>query len=746
MTSPSVATSLRLYGLSALRTVSRNLVCPPIHEAETQRSGQDGLYNKLPHHDSVRLLEIEPGDEDKTLSCHLHSTRLNGEHVPTFEALSYAWGSGEVGGKILCNERTVKVSRNLYSALLRLRLPSRPRLIWVDAICINQANLQERSHQVSIMRDVYRSASRVVVWLGPDAGGEKAEVVMALLCNIINNHYDQDDGSGPAGFSRSAKACPIEEWLPEADGEEDFKRWWKLSSFFNLPWFWRLWVVQEVSLARSAVALCGDCEIAWHWIGLAAALIRNNKPAVLSRLGSNGLSNAYFMYRMSRSQGLAEPLAPDFHQLLGLTRQFEVTDKRDRIYGLLGLPASGDKDTNGRELFMEPDYTLSPEELYRKVAEAFLERDRSLRVLSSVQHASLYPRSFDASLFRTFLIARDLKRWAPEYRNVSVWRVMNGLLSRKVSARLSWVPRWEDVFVHALSPWDSAQAHRSSGDMQMQRSSSTDSEILRLKGIEVDVASDVLPHARRLGGPYQHYFPVILSGKPPLNEYLKTEAGLRLLARTITAGKSWRGTLIEDEDEHVADFAAYLLDEVARRPIEGNQNRYLAFELRSYTSATRAAIDVLLPKQPQSRSDGLRTILFYSRVMILRESLLLALADIQSFRSSLPSSRSKEKRPDVEALAKRGDRDRFHQAARVASAGRRLFVTSKGYVGLGPAAMMEGDRIVVLFGGSVPFVLRWHDGRGWLLIGECFVNGLMRGEAVAAWRGGELTAVDFDIL
>ena len=89
-------------------------------------------------------------------------------------------GDSTITRSLECNSRTIAATTNLYDALSHLRLPSASRLIWADAICINQSDLEERSMQVQLMREIYSRASRVVVWLGPDGGEGTATAISAL--------------------------------------------------------------------------------------------------------------------------------------------------------------------------------------------------------------------------------------------------------------------------------------------------------------------------------------------------------------------------------------------------------------------------------------------------------------------------------------------------------------------------------------------------------------------------------------
>jgi hypothetical protein len=112
-------------------------------------------------------------------------------------------------------------------------------------------------------------------------------------------------------------------------------------------------VIQEAVLAPTAIVKWARAEIAWHWIGLAAAILRTNYHKICEKLKLRGVYNAYLMFRMSRMSDLP-PIELGFIQLLRITRQFEVSDTRDRVYGLLGIQCTDNYPNKGK-LFLEPD-------------------------------------------------------------------------------------------------------------------------------------------------------------------------------------------------------------------------------------------------------------------------------------------------------------------------------------------------------------------------------------------------------
>ena len=123
----------------------------------------------LPGPDSIRLLRLMP-HEDKTapIQCQLvnYSLQKSGGGTHLYEALSYVWGDPKETLPISINKHDLLVTVNLHAALSHLRDRCFERIIWVDAVCINQADEKEKGHQVKSMAKIYGQANRVIVWLG----------------------------------------------------------------------------------------------------------------------------------------------------------------------------------------------------------------------------------------------------------------------------------------------------------------------------------------------------------------------------------------------------------------------------------------------------------------------------------------------------------------------------------------------------------------------------------------------------
>lgn len=147
-------------------------------------------YEAIPHLETARVMSLAPGQPSDPLSGTL-STMSVVDPDP-YEALSYAWGyKAPMDSTILCSGKALRITSSLAVALKRLRYTNRPRVIWVDQICINQKDLAERSRQVQHMNFIYQKASEVIVWLGDDDHGH-AERAFSLVKSLVAVAEDPD--------------------------------------------------------------------------------------------------------------------------------------------------------------------------------------------------------------------------------------------------------------------------------------------------------------------------------------------------------------------------------------------------------------------------------------------------------------------------------------------------------------------------------------------------------------------------
>ena len=201
-----------------------------------------------------------PGAFEDPVEVELSAVEL--EKAPLYEAISYAWGdlSLQDSKAVTCRGASVPVTVNLFDALRRFRYESSPRMLWADAVCIDQSNLTERGSQVNIMGYIFSHAAKVLVWLGEDEHSDTA-AAFDLIADV-NRHFEAAYLQLDATLRADPAPATISlEPLPEGSPLLTPTRWQAFSNLLSRPWFSRVWVLQEVGLAKTAVAFVGASSI-----------------------------------------------------------------------------------------------------------------------------------------------------------------------------------------------------------------------------------------------------------------------------------------------------------------------------------------------------------------------------------------------------------------------------------------------------------------------------------------------------
>ncbi|AEO69925.1 uncharacterized protein THITE_2033124, partial [Thermothielavioides terrestris NRRL 8126] len=154
-----------------------------------------------------------------------------------YEALSYTWGDASSPLSIRLDKQDFKVTANLHAALTVLRLPTEPRILWIDAICINQHDNAEKAFQVPLMGMIYSRAATVNIWLGPEEAGGGPNSIFDIL---DKTKLAGVDGKRLQLRTRGRKRVTIETWKP---------RLAELKAFSSRPYWTRIWIIQEATLA-----------------------------------------------------------------------------------------------------------------------------------------------------------------------------------------------------------------------------------------------------------------------------------------------------------------------------------------------------------------------------------------------------------------------------------------------------------------------------------------------------------------
>ncbi|KAK3312636.1 heterokaryon incompatibility protein-domain-containing protein [Apodospora peruviana] len=345
----------------------------------------------------IRLLVLYPLTANPSrfdeIACDLFPIPLSQVHTRPYDALSYAWGTEDRDRRVRIKSqagRVITVTPSLYAAIERLRLLDAQRLLWIDQLCIDQENVHEKEDQVGRMRDIYRQATRAVVWLGEHDDDT----------DVLEDMYQKLDISPPVqSVSNPAITMLNYELLralvglsPEGDnissGPLDV-----LERFLNRAWFRRAWVYQEAVVASRV-------EMIWGHLSLPFEFIVNLIQTIYSI--TKGGRDGGWHKRLKSTAGFA-PLRAIHHHRMELLQQNKkdfltilwharkhllAKDERDYIYAFLGFHGPtmrrlhAGPTTSDRPIIA--DYKITVKETYKRLARVAIWNSRSLDILQYV--------------------------------------------------------------------------------------------------------------------------------------------------------------------------------------------------------------------------------------------------------------------------------------------------------------------------------------------------------------------------
>jgi hypothetical protein len=308
----------------------------------------------------LRLLLGRPG----TIEFSLETFKIG--DCPRFTALSYTWGTDDPRHAITVNLRRFLVRDSLWEALHQLsQLEHHGKYFWIDAICINQADLEERGHQVNMMRDIFSRADKTIAWLGLSDSNS------ALVMDAINSR------SRTLGF--------------RSRDERSIKN--AVESIVQRPYFERMWIIQEVMVSRRIQVLCGSQTCSWDKM---ASFILNNDWAYGLAIPST--TDALLSQRIDLPMERRRRDGVSLHTLIDKFHDGECSDPKDKVYALLGMVTYPQ-----RGLTLKADYTISSRKLYHRTL-AYLNRYPELL------HDSAYKERLQLKLTHALRLPSELDR------------------------------------------------------------------------------------------------------------------------------------------------------------------------------------------------------------------------------------------------------------------------------------------------------------------------------------------------
>ena len=319
------------------------------------------------------------------------------EDGESYEALSYVWGSQDdpvvasIRGKRRELSHLTTITRNLEEALRYLRKEDESRILWIDAVCINQEDLAERGAQVSKMSDIFRHATQVAVWLGPEA--KHSDVAVEFVNSIAADLIVPDDEGGRADRYIALPGSNAAKLLTHPNDFKSERR--ALRDLCQRDWFDRLWIYQEYHLSRAAIGIIGTRTLDMRILFKVLAFLYTSPTGEYRTAGPIG-----------HVRDILRPIRkdrPPTRIILSLKKSL-CLDERDRVYGILGLLNSKYR----ARLF--PDYSKSVQEVNKAYILSVLNIASTMELWGSGEEDEITLPSWIPNL------TKNLSRLGSDYR------------------------------------------------------------------------------------------------------------------------------------------------------------------------------------------------------------------------------------------------------------------------------------------------------------------------------------------
>jgi hypothetical protein len=319
---------------------------------------RDGYGNVVPYIRLLRLLPPkDPSSPDETIRCVLSLARLNDVDT-SYTAISYMWGRRDADQVIELDKPAFSVTENLWTCLRKFRNHRDDNYFWVDAICINQKDSDERNSQVSQMGTIYAKAQEVVIWpRNPTRKLENASVLRAM--NFVRTIVE----------SKQSNITFATHFLSFYQDPECDERWSELAALCQTEYWSRVWIVQETVLASKIILHCEDGDksttssLDWNdfmQVCQALADLPANWPISESVLAVREC----LPLRLESRRGSFSMVSP-IESLLAIFEDSKCSEPRDKIYGLLSLAENRFRSA------ITVDYSMTMFEVYIDVVWAF---------------------------------------------------------------------------------------------------------------------------------------------------------------------------------------------------------------------------------------------------------------------------------------------------------------------------------------------------------------------------------------
>ncbi|RGP70274.1 heterokaryon incompatibility [Fusarium sporotrichioides] len=291
----------------------------------------------------IRLVELQPGSWSDDVRCTVKIVDF--AIAPAYECLSYVWGDAKVQRTIHVDGKPFNITGNLWLAMRRLRQIDAPRVLWVDAISIHQEDGHEKTQQVQMMGDIYKKCRLCIIWLGEDSGIIDGDLTSAVAQQVVEMLHILSKGS----HLHEMPCFSVIEGQ-RTDIPESYKpHFLALVEFLSLPWWRRIWIIQEMALPKTINFVYSSEEFSYDVLRSAVETLNSHAGGCCKDVRTSLRAEAFDPLLAVQEQ--VDPLVSireTQKQLLQtrlsqLRRQFhasEATNVKDLFYGLLGLVTS----------------------------------------------------------------------------------------------------------------------------------------------------------------------------------------------------------------------------------------------------------------------------------------------------------------------------------------------------------------------------------------------------------------------
>ncbi len=640
------------------------------------------IYQPL---DTIRLFKLSQ-DPASRISGQLLPFALNSPSRPDFDVISYVWGPATYSKAITINGTSITILESIHQFLSLLpSLDAIPQDAWwwIDSICINQTDFSERSAQVAIMGKIYKAASRTIVWLGPTISSSVARDTQdcshAISALHLLHQKRKEFTIAKSGELDRAKCQTLR-------SSKSGVNWKAIECLLLRPWWRRVWTLQEFIIADNLEFYCGEEHIGRGAFQAALYCLSCTQSDSNPLVSPVAFSGAWHRRRLNQWYG-RRPQELHILSIMAFMGDCGATDDLDRIYAFLSLACDA-------SLIPKIDYEIDVNRAYLQLVASFISSYRSLDIICFAQ---LFKRQKQQDTIKT-----ALPSWVPDWRTQVVTSTISLMVSQ---SSCSCIGNFRPL--HAI---DSTAFYAASGNFPPRSEIINASLTLISEGIFIDTI-DGLGGSRFIDGEWR--------------SQREEQRGLQVVHSTSEINIHGNK---KEQDPGRTQGGYSLLQTISRCLVLDREDRYLNNAIEphqffdDFVYCCRAALDTPEDVHP----------LFLHWFELNKFLSIRGRTLANDCRK--PAGKILGDTPNLDDMSDRkGFLSRFRDTIQTMC--KRLVVTENGHVGMAPCAARKGDVVCVLFGCSVPVVLRkrgFSEERGerWEFVGECYLHTFMNGEAV----------------